>query len=1129
MNKLILLLVPIILLVTFLLFIKKNVENFQDKPEHDKEDDLNLFNMNPRDSRLFKACKKLRDGLYNKNAKWGDLINPNPVLHPIGEPGNKGTPVDDNLLKDNIKKHCMGDVVDPQNYLMNPNHVKHVAALKKYDNRGDKTNAWSKNPNKFRFAAPVTNIEYSKNQQESDTYTPLMGNINLYSPKIMEKDTGWKWFADGKLQQDNSFNFKNPGIGTSSSVRVRNWKDIHPFIAARANGELKVAGDSKYMDIAQSEVPKISKKNPKNNDQNVEVIMKTWGSEFGNNPDQNYTPENEPFAKPGDDVKYETPLYKIKNGTMAYDGIPADVLAMKAGSCLLTKGKKPGEQVDIAPLQYMYQHYPEKIKANYANKENKFMEEQLSGISSLEDLEKYFYKRKMIPKPGLKNGPYNKQEKDKITLDSVNLYGRPFSEAAQKGFVENKGNKVLAGSGYDATQMRNTSGDLKSVKDQKGNYTVPKIKYPVQIVKEKQCPPAIKHRYYYEKPGLPQYSKWYIGEVGGSFTSKSENKPIMKDEEAHKCTQCSNPGGCKYPNAAGGRYSADYFESQKCGNGKDRVCTKCRICKMGSEIVDTDCGEGGGDTDRTCCVCSACPEGTYKVYGCDKPNSYYDTECKPLSQCYGFGADAKKLEQLQKNPKYKNLNTYDNDPGEGKRSYKIRDGLKGGYEDRNKIDPATGEKLKNPYFGRDTMCGKCDTCPKGWKHLRGCFGVNDDENTICQRTIDKESYLAKNFVCPKGQFYNKAKISDTIDKMNADIQRKDEAIRTQLKAQNEELKKNPEKSASTPPINLNDPKNFPDPLPQLSDDDLIRMGCTTCKVCPGDVSHRDPNAPGCKADMDTNCKPHTPCKDFQYVSKDGDSFNDQQCSSCRCPQPNYYGFPDCAAETTKDADGVNVPKGCERKVDCKKGEYVFSDPGMYGDTTKPRICKKCKKCNYGTFAVEGGCRVGGGTDTVCKNWKKCDKKSMIVIEPGTAESDTICKCLDGFELPKNKVTGKPDLDASHCVPIQGECHKLPCHPKANCFDNFTDNGEYLNTVCECDIDKGFIQTEKKGFGPDGCFAVPGKHNHEIRTPAQSYGELPDKFAKILTHIDDKYHRKKTGTHLHKNAPLKIDDEGVIIS
>ncbi len=1086
--------------------------------------------MNPRDLRTFESCQKLRSGFHKGNAKWGDLINPDPALHPVADPSNKLTPVEGELLTNNINQHCLGNTADPQNYLMNPNHINHMGALKKYDEKGNKSIAWANNPDKFRYSVPVTNIEYSSGQQESDTATSVMGNINLYSPEIMKKGSGWKWYKDGKLQQDNSFNLKHPGIRNGPNIKIRNWKDIHPYIAARANRELKMAGNSKYMDIAQSEVPKRSTPNPENNSENISAIMEDWGSEFPN-PEPNKTPENEPYAKPGDHVKYETPLYQIKNGTMAFDGIPADILAMKAGSCQKTKGKKPGKEVPIVPLQYMYQHYPDKDKAKYRNKEDKFMEEKLNNISSLQDLEKYFYTRKMIPKPGLKGGKYNKEQKNKITLDSVHLYGKPFSELVQKGFnpKNNEGNKVLGSSGYDATQLRDQDGNLKSVRDTQGKYTIPKPKYPIDIVQQKQCPPAIKHRYYYEKPGLPQYSRWYIGEVGGSYTKASENKPILKDESAHKCIQCSNPGGCKYPNATGGRYSADYFEAQKCGNGQDRKCQKCRICKMGTEVVDTDCGEGGGDTDRTCCICSACPDGTYKVYGCDQPNSYFDTECKPFSQCAGYGAEGENLKELQKNPKYKNLNNYKGDPGEGKRSYKIRNGLKGGYEDRNKIDPVTGEQLKNPYYGRDTMCAKCDTCPKGWKHLRGCYGINDDENTICQRTIDKESYLAKNFVCPKGEFYSKEKISNAIDKMNAEIQAKDELKRTELKSQNDEIKKNPEKAATTPLINLNDPKNFIDPLPQLTDEDLKRMGCTPCKVCPGDVSHRDPNSPGCKADMDTNCRPHTPCKDFQYISKDGDSYNDQQCSSCRCPQPNYYGFPDCEGEITKDEDGVNVPKGCKRKVDCKKGEYVFSDPGMYGDTTKPRICKKCKKCNYGTFAVDGGCRVGGGTDTVCKNWKTCDKKSMVVIEPGTSESDTICKCLDGFELPKNKITGKPDLDASHCVPIRGECHKLPCHPKANCFDNFADNGDYLNTVCECDINKGFIQTEKKGFGPDGCFAIPGKHSHEIRTPAQSYGELPDKFAKILTHIDDKYHRKKTGTHLHKNAPLKIDDEGIIIS
>ena len=47
-------------------------------------------------------------------------------------------------------------------------------------------------------------------QQESDSYTPIMGNINLYSPEIMKEDEKvWKWYKDGKLQQDNSFNLKH--------------------------------------------------------------------------------------------------------------------------------------------------------------------------------------------------------------------------------------------------------------------------------------------------------------------------------------------------------------------------------------------------------------------------------------------------------------------------------------------------------------------------------------------------------------------------------------------------------------------------------------------------------------------------------------------------------------------------------------------------------------------------------------------------------------------------------------------------------------------------------------------------------------------------------------------------------
>ena len=117
--------------------------------------------------------------------------------------------------------------------------------------------------------------------------------------------------------------------------------------------------------------------------------------------------------------------------------------------------------------------------------------------------------------------------------------------------------------------------------------------------------------------------------------------------------------------------------------------------------------------------------------------------------------------------------------------YSYKKGLQGGFKDRDKIDPVTGQKLKNPYFGRDTKCEKCDTCPTGWTHLRGCMGMNDVENTVCQRTIDKESYMAKNFQCPPNQFYSKDKISNKIDEMNRDLQKRDEVVRQRITKQNQ--------------------------------------------------------------------------------------------------------------------------------------------------------------------------------------------------------------------------------------------------------------------------------------------------------------------------------------------------------
>lgn len=1145
-KKFLLFLIPLILILIF--FIGKNKEGFNND---ERILALGRYNMNPNDATRFNKCKNLRGKMFNPygpgNILFSDLVEPNNNENPDPTNSNPNAlEVQADKIEANFKRQCTGAETDSSNPLTNEGHLNHRGALRVKNSRNRSVQAWAKDHNRLRYSIPIKNIERIDRNKLTDSYNPIMGDPNSLSPEIVKQQQGksskWKWFKDGKLEKSSAINLPNFNLQGNTNYKVRDWDEIHPYDAARENREVRRASDNYYMDFAQSEVPTRSLPNPNNSSEAVQNIIANWGKNYGKNPDMKKTTDGEIYSVTGNSVEDEPPLNQIYEGTKAFNGVPRRILNMRSSGCQQTGTvQKPGQKVDVIPLKKVYDSYPEAdiAKNNSGKLFNKFIRN--INIKTLEDLEKHQYKRKIIPGPPRteKGDFYTKNhrvEDGNVTLkgisdcrpnqkcvgkEIVQMYGKPYSSSGQQGFnrATKKGTKVLPSSGFDATQMVNPDGDLKN--DSKAHY-------PIEAVQEKKCPEPIKHRYYYVKPGLPQFSEWYIGEVGGSFSKDLEG--VIKNGPNKECMQCSNPGGCRYPNETGGKYSADYFEFQKCEDGKDRICKKCKTCKMGMEVVESDCGEGGGANDRSCCACSECPDGTYKVYGCDKPNSFFDTECKPMSKCRGFKPEQSKLDKLMNDkPLYgrNNLNTYDSDPGEGNRMYMIRPGLKGGYADRDKIDPVTGKTLKNPFFGRDTMCGKCDTCPPGWIHLRGCMGVNDDENTVCQRTIDKASYLAKNFTPPKGKFYSKDKISEEIDRLNAQIQERDEEKRQIIIAQNNEIKNDPNKMRTMKLININDPANFPDPLPVLSDEYLKKIGFVDCSICPGETKHRDPNNPGCEGDKDTICKPHTPCYDFQYISKKGDSFNDQQCSSCRCPQPDYYGIPDCT-QTATDENGIIVPNGCKRKIDCRPGEYISEDPGVYGDTTKPRECAKCKTCGYGTFSIKGGCRPGGATDTVCKEWKVCDKKSMMVIEPGTSTQDTICKCIDGYELPKDKVTGKVNLDANYCEPILGKCHTNPCHPKANCFDNFTDDGRYINTVCECDINKGFIQTESKGFGPDGCFSVPGKHSHEIKTPAASYGELPEKFAKVLTHLDGDYHKRKTGKHLHKSSPLKVDDEGEVI-
>ena len=59
---------------------------------------------------------------------------------------------------------------------------------------------------------------------------------------------------------------------------------------------------------------------------------------------------------------------------------------------------------------------------------------------------------------------------------------------------------------------------------------------------------------------LPDFSEWYITDIGGSYSRSDEMGRVKKNQKSQQCTQCSNPGGCRYPNETDGKYSADYFE-----------------------------------------------------------------------------------------------------------------------------------------------------------------------------------------------------------------------------------------------------------------------------------------------------------------------------------------------------------------------------------------------------------------------------------------------------------------------------------------------------------------------------------------------------------------------------------------
>ena len=143
----------------------------------------------------------------------------------------------------------------------------------------------------------------------------------------------------------------------------------------------------------------------------------------------------------------------------------------------------------------------------------------------------------------------------------------------------------------------------------------------------------------------------YFTEKGGTYN------------DGTNCRLCDFPDGCFSPWAAdqGDPKRVKQFESQSCRKGKNRECMPCSECTTGEERIVSFCGEGGGKVDTKCAPCTPCPEGFYKVYGCDKPDTTIDNYCVPMTQCKGKPINDKSYE----------------DPGKENYYYMKKDGTRG--------------------------------------------------------------------------------------------------------------------------------------------------------------------------------------------------------------------------------------------------------------------------------------------------------------------------------------------------------------------------------------------------------------------------------------------------------------------
>ena len=609
---------------------------------------------------------------------------------------------------------------------------------------------------------------------------------------------------------------------------------------------------------------------------------------------------------------------------------------------------------------------------------------------------------------------------------------------------------------------------------------------------DRQC--GERPRNIYGKFVIPKEIETFENNDQGQFLSDVEREKYTKKDITYSAggTYLNN-GVAKPCSQSCYIKNPRHFETQACSKNTNRVCKKCKTCELGKEYIKKFCGESGGSSDTKCSPCKICGEKEFKVEGCTISNRNRDTICKKKTICKG------------RNPS--NTNNYI-EPGEGNYTYEK--------------DPGYSMGTESPYIGKDRVCAKCKECPPHSKPIGGCVGENSKVNTKCQKLLNIDKILENQPKCGENKYYNISK------------------ARTYLESKNDNLIA----SAQRKPLN----ENYEEvPLPDITDEILIREGCVKCIDKGTKYFYQNENNPGCEGfigsatSQDRIYIPRTICKKNEMIIKKGGEFSDDVCGPCRCPPGKIGTNPDC--------DGTEIVKNCEENIPCSQIDkkknliigldsgnsnskvYTYDKPSAYGDTTKQDKCKVCDtKCPPGTFQLQE-CDPLRSTNLVCKDHTTCDPETQIVLEPGTSTNDTICKCIDGYEWQKD------NLDQPHynkpCVEIKGKCWTNPCHEKATCYDEF-ENGKFKDYICNCDISNNWVETDNKGKGPNGCTKISDTHSHDVNERPKlsdnqnlDYADLLNlkpNALNVIHHTDGiegapsssgTFHSSLLGNHIHK--------------